>query len=146
MREWAARTARTLRLPLSQVAVGAALLALYGLVHALGLRQKTGVVCGMPVPALGSQVLGAALGLGYVLIYLGAVVAAPILLLGAALEGVLGRVTGWTAPVGNREPGPGDGVQSPGHTTQSDRVNCPPAESSDAADGANHEEDESHDR
>lgn len=64
-------------------------LALYVLCHALGMRRYTSVVCGNPAAACGSQYLGTALACLYILLYLGAVVCAPILVIGAAVLGLL---------------------------------------------------------
>lgn len=61
---------------------------LFGLLHLLGLRSYTAVFSGTIVVAdAGGLILGRLLGVTYALTYLGAVVAAPVLVIGALLFG-----------------------------------------------------------
>lgn len=86
--------ARTPRLSAAGFLVYAAVvLALYGVLHALGLRRCVGVICGTPHALLGSQNLGRALGGAYIVLYLAARVAAPILVIAAGAFAVLARLT-----------------------------------------------------
>lgn len=56
----------------------------FGVLHALGLRDWVSVLSGTPVTAVPFEVAGPA-GALYVLAYFGAVVVAPILVIAAAL-------------------------------------------------------------
>ena len=58
---------------------------LFGLAHLAGLREFTTIITGtMAVPAWGAEVC-AILGVGYMALYFGAVVLAPILVIAAGL-------------------------------------------------------------
>jgi hypothetical protein len=67
------------------VAAAIAIVAAFGLLHALGGREATLVLTGALRPS-------AALGLAYVAAWLAAVAIAPSLLLGAALDVALARL------------------------------------------------------
>ena len=62
-----------------------AIIALFLVCHALGLRQYTTIASGSAAPALGSESVGAALAVVYIACYLGLVIVAPVLLLAAGL-------------------------------------------------------------
>ncbi len=74
----------------TMLAAAGALLALYGALEALGLRDWVSVLSGTPAPGVPIEqaMAGGAL---YVLAYFGAVLGAPILTLAAAV----GAVGGW---------------------------------------------------
>ena len=61
------------------------ILVLFGIAHVLGLRDFTTIISGtMASPALGAETC-ALLGMGYMALYFGTVVLAPVLLIAAAL-------------------------------------------------------------
>ena len=67
---------------------------LYALWHLMGLRESASVACGTPQRLLGSEMLGGGFGVAYILLYLMAVVAAPILVVAAGLWAVGGIALG----------------------------------------------------
>ena len=86
LRRWSECIRRTPRISPGGFALYAGLaVALYGVLHALGLRQYVSIASGTPLNPFGSEELGVALGIAYVLLYFAAVVAAPILLIAASV-------------------------------------------------------------
>jgi hypothetical protein len=69
--------------------VAAVLWVLYGVAHALGLRDDASILSGTAPPG---GAAGIVLGLCYVALYFAAVIAAPILVVGAVVFWVLERV------------------------------------------------------
>ena len=66
---------------------------LFAIAHAFGLREYATIISGtMASPALGPEVC-AILGVGYMALYFGAVVLAPVLLIAAALLKIGQRLT-----------------------------------------------------
>ncbi len=98
-----------------------AIAVLFLVCHLLGLRQYTTIASGSAPPSLGSESVGAALGVIYIAAYFGFVVLAPILLIGAGLF-ALWRIAlrkGRVGPptVGAETDSPGPGAPHAGHVT-----------------------------
>jgi len=92
------RVCQTRRISPGGFVLYAALAALVCTVlHLLGLREYVSIASGTPPSLFGSEELGIGLGIAYVLFYLAAVVAAPILLFAAGVW-LLGRriLSHWT--------------------------------------------------
>ena len=70
------------------------LAVIFVMLHLLGIRRYTSVLCG----TFGAGYGGAFAGMLYVLFYLASVVLAPILIIAAAIWGAYNRVTGKKEP------------------------------------------------
>ena len=71
--------------PVEMLALAAAIVLLYGILHVAGLREYTSVISGTFPEGASRSGLTVALGVAYAGANLGAVVAAPILALGALI-------------------------------------------------------------